>query len=68
MSSTHTSSETINMGTIVLDMYDTAAKKMVWTGRATKQLKPSNNPEKNIKNLKKAMAKLLKNYPPPIKK
>lgn len=66
--SSTTTSETINVGTLVLDMYDTSAKKMVWTGQATKQLKPSNDPEKNLKNLKKAMAKLLKNYPPPVKK
>ena len=26
------------------------------------------NPEKRQKNLDKAMAKLLKNYPPPVKK
>jgi len=68
MGSSTTTSDTINVGTLVLDLYDTAAKHMVWTGQATKQLKPSNDPEKNLKNLKKAMAKLMKNYPPPVKK
>jgi hypothetical protein len=57
-------SSTINVGTLVLDMYDPATKQLVWTGRATKTVNPSSNQEKNQKNLDKAMAKLLKNYPP----
>ena len=57
-------SSTINIGTLVLDMYDPSSKQLVWTGSATKTLNPSSNQEKNQKNLDKAMAKLLKNYPP----
>jgi hypothetical protein len=59
---------TINNGSLVLDMYDPTSKQLVWTGTATKTLNPSGNQEKNQKNLDKAMAKLLKNYPPPQKK
>jgi hypothetical protein len=55
---------TINIGTLVLDIYDQANKTLVWTGRATKSMDLSKNPEKNQKDLDKAMAKLLKNYPP----
>jgi len=58
------SSSTINVGTLVLDMYDPATKQLVWTGNATKTIDPSSNQEKNQKNLDKAMQKLLKNYPP----
>ena len=58
------SSSTINIGTLVLDMYDPSIKQLVWTGNATKTIDPSSNQEKNMKNLNKAMAKLLKNYPP----
>ena len=57
-------SSTINIGTLVLDMYHPSTKQLVWTGRGTKTIDPSKNPEKNQKNLDKAMAKLLKNYPP----
>jgi hypothetical protein len=57
-------SSTINVGTLVLDMYDPSTKTLVWTGRATKTLDPSSNQQKNQKNLNKAMQKLLKNYPP----
>lgn len=57
-------SSTINIGTLVLDMYDPTSKQLVWTGNATKTIDPSSNQEKNQKNLNKAMQKLLKNYPP----
>ena len=57
-------SSTINIGTLVLDMYDPETKQLVWTGNATKTIDPSSNQEKNMKSLNKAMAKLLKNYPP----
>ena len=67
MHPTTATSSTINLGTLVLDFYAVAAKKQVWTGSATKQLNPSKDPAKNQKNLEKALAKLLKNYPPPPK-
>lgn len=60
-------SSTINIGTLVLDFYDVSAKSQVWRGDATKTLNPSKDPQKNQKNLDKAMAKLLKNYPPQVK-
>jgi hypothetical protein len=54
---------TINVGSLVLDMYDPTTKQLVWTGTATKTIDPSSNQEKNQKNLNKAMQKLLKSYP-----
>jgi len=60
-------SSNIDVGTFVLDMYDPATKQLVWTGRATKTIDPNSNQEKNQKNLDKAMAKLLKHYPPESK-
>lgn len=55
---------TINIGTIVVDMYDPSNKTLVWTGRATKTLDTNANQEKKQKNLDKAMAKLFKKFPP----
>lgn len=57
-------SSTITNGTLVLDMYDPAAKQLVWTGNATKTLSSGGDEQKIQKNLDKAMRKLLKNYPP----
>ncbi len=58
-------SSTIRVGTLVVDVYDPATKQLIWRGQATKTLNPSNNPQKNQQNLNKAVAKLLKNFPPP---
>jgi hypothetical protein len=55
---------TINVGSLVLDMYDPSTKQLVWSGTATKTLDPSSKQEKNEEHLNKAMAKLLKNFPP----
>ena len=65
MQTTTTTSTTINIGTINLDMYDVGTKKQVWRGAATKTLGSGKDPKKVEKNLNKAMAKLLKKYPPP---
>lgn len=56
-------SSTINIGTLVVDLYDPSTKQLVWTGSATNTLDPSSNQEKNEKNLDKAMAKLFKKFP-----
>jgi hypothetical protein len=48
-------------------MYRPAAKSLVWRGAASKTLDTNAKPEKQQKNLAKAMAKLLKNYPPKVK-
>jgi hypothetical protein len=55
---------TIYTGQLALDMYDSANKDLVWRGVVSKTLDPKAKPEKRQKNLQKAMAKLLKNYPP----
>lgn len=57
------SSSTLNVGSLVLDIYDPTTKQLVWTGTATKTIDPSSNQDKNQKNLDKAMQKLLKSYP-----
>ncbi len=58
---------TIYVGQISLDMYDPGQKQLVWRGAASKTLDPKAKPEKQKKNLDKAVAKLLKNFPPPSK-
>jgi hypothetical protein len=61
-------SSTINIGTLVVDVFDAAAKQQIWTGEATKTLSPSKDPQKNQQDLQKGVAKLLKNFPPAVKK
>jgi len=61
------STSTIYKGQLGLDMYDSAGHDLVWRGLASKTLDPKAKPEKQQKNLAKAVKKLLKNYPPPAK-
>jgi hypothetical protein len=63
-STTTGTTSTIYVGQLVLDMYDAQKKDLVWRGTASKTLDPKAKPEKQQKNLAKAVAKLLKNYPP----
>ena len=60
-------SQTIHVGQLDLDMYDSANRRLVWRGTVSKTLDPSAKPEKRQKNLDKAIDKLLKNYPPKVK-
>jgi Domain of unknown function (DUF4136) len=59
-------SSTLQVGTSAFDVYDQAGKQLIWKGTATKTLPPK-DPDKKQKNLDKAVAKLLKNFPPPKK-
>ena len=62
-----TTTSTIYTGQLALDMYNSADKDLVWRGVASKTIDPNAKPDKRQKNLNKAVAKLLKNYPPPVK-
>ena len=55
---------TIYVGQLVVDMYDSTKKDLVWRGIASKSLDPKAKPEKQQKNLAKTVKKMLNNYPP----
>jgi hypothetical protein len=55
---------TIQVGKLVVDLYDPATKQLVWRGAAEKTLDIKKDPDKNFQNLQKSVAKLFKNYPP----
>jgi hypothetical protein len=57
-----TTTDTYQVGTLVLDMFDSQTKKLVWRGSASDTL--SNKTDKNIKNLDKGVQKMLKHFPP----
>jgi hypothetical protein len=63
MSTTTTTSETINIGTINVDIYDVTAKNQVWRGAASKTLGSGKDPAKVNKNLNKAMRETFQEVP-----
>jgi hypothetical protein len=57
-----TTVENYRVGTLVLDMYDTQSKRLVWRGTATDTL--SEKPESNEKKLDKSVDELFEHFPP----
>jgi hypothetical protein len=57
-----TTTETYQVGTLVIDLFDTKTKKLVWRGSASDTL--SNNSNKNIKDLDNGVEKMFKKFPP----
>jgi len=55
---------TIYVGQLAFDMYDSTNHSLVWRGLASKTLDAKAKPDKQQKNLAKAVRKMLKNYPP----
>ena len=49
-------------GTLVVELADAKDKQILWRGSATDTI--SDNSNKNINNLDKAVVKLFKGYPP----
>jgi Domain of unknown function (DUF4136) len=58
---------TIYTGQIAIDMYDSAQKDLVWRGVVSKTIDTKAKPDKQEKNLNKALTKLFKKYPPEAK-
>jgi hypothetical protein len=57
-----TSTETYTVGTLVIDLFDSSTKQLIWRGSSSDTL--SKNSNKNIKNLDKDVEKMFKNFPP----
>jgi hypothetical protein len=57
-----TSIDRVPVGTLVIDMYDSSSKSLIWRGEASDQL--SDKPDKDTKKLDKAVSKLLEKFPP----
>jgi Domain of unknown function (DUF4136) len=64
MSTTTGQTSTIYKGQLAIDMYDSANHSLVWRGLGSKTIDPKAKPDKQQKNLQKAVDKILKNYPP----
>ena len=59
---------TVYIGQLVVDLYDAATENLIWRGAVSKTIDQRAKSEKRPKNLAKAVAKLLKDYPPEAKR
>ena len=57
-----TTADTYKVGTLVVDLFDTKTKQLVWRGSSSDTI--SNNSNKNIQNLNKGVEKLFRQFPP----
>jgi hypothetical protein len=60
-----TRSNTIITGTLVVDLYERSKKHLVWRGQVSGTVDPTRRPERRLRNLDKAVDRMLRNYPPP---
>ena len=54
----------VDVGTLFLDIYDTAAKRLVWQGSVSKTLDPTSSSKVRQTNVDKAAKKMLAKFPP----
>ena len=58
--------DTYQVGTLVLDIFDTNSHKLIWRGSSSDTM--SDKSENNIKNLDKDVQKMFEHFPPEVKK
>jgi hypothetical protein len=61
-----TTVETYKVGTLVVDLFDSHTKQLIWRGSSSDTL--SDKSDKNIKNLDKGVQKMFDHFPPDAKK
>jgi uncharacterized protein DUF4136 len=61
-----TTTETYQVGSLVVDLFDAKTKSLIWRGSSSDTL--SNNADKNTKNLDKGVQKMFAHFPPEVKK
>jgi hypothetical protein len=52
------------MGTLVVDLFDTNTKKLIWRGSARDTL--TGKPDKDEKRLEKVVSKMFEHFPPQL--
>jgi hypothetical protein len=58
----------ILVGTLVIDVADANKNEVVWRGMGVKEVDTQAKADKRDKNINNAVTKILKNFPPPVKK
>jgi Domain of unknown function (DUF4136) len=61
-----TTTETYQVGSLVVDLFDAKTRNLIWRGSSSDTL--SNNADKNTKNLDKGVQKMFAHFPPAEKK
>lgn len=60
-----TTSNTVLTGTLVLDLYEHTKKLLVWRGSVSRTVNPTQRPDRQRRDVDRAVQRMLRNYPPP---
>jgi hypothetical protein len=64
MSTSHTTASEWTEGTLILDIYETADRDLVWRGTATAEIQEGRPPEERNRRINEVVTKILERYPP----
>jgi hypothetical protein len=65
MGSSQTTETRVQVGTLILDIFDAGTKELVWRGTGESKIQEIQDPQERQARLDKAVAKILENFPPP---
>jgi hypothetical protein len=60
-----TTSNTVLTGTLALDLYERPKKLLVWRGSVSRTVNPTQRPDRQRRDVDRAVERMLRNYPPP---
>jgi hypothetical protein len=60
-----TTSNIVLTGTLVLDLYERPKKLLVWRGSVSRTVNPTQRPDRQRRDVDRAVERMLRNYPPP---
>lgn len=64
MGTSTTTEQVWNEGSLVLGIFDTGTKNLVWTGTATTDIDPSRSPQQRQESIDSAVNKMMGDFPP----
>ena len=64
MGTSTTTEQVWNEGSLILGIFDTGTKNLVWTGTATTDLDPSRSPQERQELIDSAVTKMMGDFPP----
>lgn len=64
MGSSTTTEQVWSEGTLIIGIFDTGTKNLVWTGSATTDLDPSRSPQQRQELIDNAVNRMMRDFPP----
>ena len=65
MGSSRTYETRVQVGTLIVDIFDARSKELVWRGTGESKIQEVQDPAERQARLDKAVAKIMENFPPP---